>query len=420
MDGYYTSTLKLMAGIGINLGFFKVRFLGIIIFVNFSVAFACIVQEIMFFIDKSNLETQRLSVVPCLLTTVEALYKYVTGIYYRKPLKETIERLDKIYEKMDPKDQAKFKMQSFKLRRIGLTFGTATMITIWIFSLFPIIVMMKIYFSSGVFVKVYPFFFWWPFDNEKYFISTFLYQFYLGQVAAVQTLIMDVLYMMILAQIITHFQHLCRDFQGLIEDISESAATDGKIQSRFKYLVQVQEELTEHCETLNKIYGPPCLLHVLLASGNICFTGFLVVTQSDAFVLIQYFSVLTLSLIHTYSLCWFGDKIEEEASLLFKPYYRNLIFFLFLQCQNIATSIYDSRLYEIKSRLQKDMMLVMVKSQNAVNMKATSFFKLDIPGFASVSQTLFSIPLRFHLFSFQIMSSSYSYFTLLQQIYGNK
>lgn len=316
MEGYYTSTLKLMTGIGINLGFFKVRFMGLIIFVNFSVAFACIVQEIVFFLDKSNLETQRLSVVPCLLTTMEALYKYVTGIYFRKTLKETIDRLDKIYEKMEPKEQAQFKSQSFRYRKIAVIFGTATMITIWIFSLFPIIVMLKIYLTSGVFVKVYPFFFWWPFDNEKYFISTFLYQFYLGQVAAVQTLIMDVLYMMILSQIITHLQHLCRNFKTLIEDMSGADVTDGKVKERFKCLVEVQQELTEHCDTLNKIFGPPCLLHVLLASGNICFTGFLVVTQSDAFILIQYFSVLTLSLIHTYSLCWFGDKIEEEVRFI--------------------------------------------------------------------------------------------------------
>ena len=314
MDGYYTSTLKLMTGIGINLGFFKVRFLSVIIFVNFSLAFACILQEAVFFMDLSNIQTQRLSVVPCLLTTIEALFKYVTGIYYRKTLKETIDQLDKVYEKMEPKEQALFKMQAFKIRRIAVVFGSATMITIWIFSFFPIIVMLKIYFSSGVFVKVYPFFFWWPFDNEKYFFSTFFYQFYLGQVAAVQTLIMDVLYMMILAQIITHFQHLSRNFTILIEEISESEISDVKVKERFKSLVEVQQELNEHCETLNIVYGPSCFLHVLLAAWNICFTGFLVVTQSDAFVLIQYFSVLTLSLIHTYSLCWFGDKIEEEVN----------------------------------------------------------------------------------------------------------
>lgn len=323
MDGYYTSTLKLMTGIGINLGFFKVKFLNVIIFVNFSVAFSCVVQEIIFFADQRNLETQRLSVVPCLLTTMEALFKYVTGIHFRKTLKDTIERLDTIYGKMEAKEQEVFKVQAFKIRRIAVVFGCATMITIWIFSLFPIIVMLKIYLTSGVFVKIYPFFFWWPFDNEKYFVSTFLYQFYLGQVAAVQTLIMDVLYMMILAQIITHYTHLSRNFKTLIEEMSESKNSDDKSKERFKNLVRTQQELTEHSNTLNKVFGPSCLLHVLLASGNICFTGFLVVTQSDAFILIQYFSVLALSLIHTFSLCWFGDKIEEEVRFRFKIFIKN-------------------------------------------------------------------------------------------------
>lgn len=325
MDNYYTTTLKLMSGIGINLGFFKVRFLSVIIVVNFSLAFACSLQEAVFFLDQSNIQTQRLSVVPCLLTTLEALFKYVTGIYFRKTLKDTILRLNTVYERMDPKEQVLFKTQAFKLRRIAVVFGSATMITIWIFSLFPIIVMLKIYITSGVFVKVYPFFFWWPFDNEKYFFSTFFYQFYLGQVAAVQTLIMDVLYMMILAQIITHFQHLSRNFIILIEEISESAISDDKVTERFKSLVEIQQELNEHCETLNTVYGPSCLIHVLLAAWNICFTGFLVVTQSDAFILIQYFCVLTLSLIHTYSLCWFGDKIEEEVSCQKNNYIHSIL-----------------------------------------------------------------------------------------------
>lgn len=312
MDNYYKTTLRTLAGLGINLGHFKNKFIKIIMLINLVVSFLTLLQECLFLIDEKQLMIQRTCVVPCILNVFEAAFKYCNGIYHDDKIKKVMDSLDEVYEKMEEDEKARFKTASFKLRRLAVFFGSTNMIVVWIFNLFPIIMMLKIYIQMGVVVYLYPFFFWWPFNSTDYFISTYLYQVYCGQMATLQILIFDVLYMMILCQIIVHYRHLSASFNKLIDDLARSPSKESK--ARFNYLVEVQLKLNADVDLMNRIYGAPLLLHVLLASLIICFTGLLMVTESEVLVLIQFCSVGIISLIHTYVLCWFGDQIEKEVN----------------------------------------------------------------------------------------------------------
>lgn len=321
MDGYYTIALRCMAGIGLNFGHFKglrtQKLIKVLLKVNLLVTLISVLQQVIFLVDDKNLSMQRLCVVPCILNVGEAATKYINGIYYGVQIKAVMDSLGEIYDKMNAAEKLRFKVSSFKLRRIALFFGYANLSVIWIFNLLPIIMMLKIFLSANVWVKIYPFFVWWPFESTNYFISTYLYQIYSGQMATFQMLTLDVLYMMILSQIVTHYRHLSDNFNKFIEKASESKSITQQDKEEFKYFVEVQLKLNSHCDEMNRIYGLPLLVHVFFATLIICFTGLLVVTQTEVLVLIQFFSVLTISLIHTFVLCWFGDKIEEAVRVKF-------------------------------------------------------------------------------------------------------
>jgi odorant receptor len=317
MDGFYQIALRCMAGIGLNFGHYKdwstQTWIKVIMYINLLVVASTLLQEFVFLVDSRNLTVQRLCVVPCILNVGEAAFKYINGIYHGKEIKRVMNSLDEIYDKMNREEKSRFKVFSFKLRRIAIFFGSTNMIVIWLFNLLPIILMLNNYFSSGIWVFLYPFFFWWPFKSTDYFISTYLYQVYCGQIATFQMLILDVLYMMIVSQIVTHYRHLGESFNNFITSASESKENMQEYNKKFRYLVEIQIKLNSNCDSINKIYGLPHLVHVCFATLIICFTGLLAVTQSELSVLIQFGSVLVISLIHTFFLCWFGDKIEEEV-----------------------------------------------------------------------------------------------------------
>jgi hypothetical protein len=318
MENFYKIVLKMMAGIGLNLGHFDQRYMKIglrfLMYFNIIVSSLTLFQEAIFLGDERNPIVPRLCVIPCILNVGEAFVKYLNGLYHAEKIKIVMDSLEKIYNQMENEEKTRFKARSFRLRKIAVFFGSTNMIVVWIFNLFPIIMMLKIYFTNGIWVQIYPFPFWWPFNNLDYFISTYLYQVYVGQMCTIQMLIVDVLYMMILAQVATHYKHLGINFNNFIDNVSEMKKIDEKSMEKFKTLVEVQVELNKNCNIINGVYGGAFLLHVMFSSLIICFTGFLLVTQSDPFVLIQFCSVLIISVIHTFFLCWFGNEIEEEVT----------------------------------------------------------------------------------------------------------
>jgi hypothetical protein len=319
MENFYKNVLHLMAGIGLNLGHFQQKYMKIgikfLMYFNSIAITLTILQEAIFLGDERNPIVPRLCVIPCMLSVGEAFVKYFNGLHHAEKIKTVMDNLDKIYNQMENDEKTRFKMRSFRLRKIAVWFGCANMIVVWIFNLFPILTMLKVFITDGIWVQIYPFPFWWPFNNADYFISTYLYQVYVSQIGTIQMLIVDVLYMMIFAQVASHYKHLSESFSDLIEKIKDMKTIDKKSEEKLKNLVEPQVELNNNCNMINEIFGFAILLRVFVACLNICLTGFLFVTQNDPAILVPFCSLLIISIIHTFFLCWFGNEIEEEVSV---------------------------------------------------------------------------------------------------------
>lgn len=87
-----------------------------------------------------------------------------------------------------------------------------------------------------------------------------------------------------------------------------------KGKQRFNHLIDVQIGLNNSCDSMNGIFEWSFFIHVDFASIITCFTETLLLIQTEFLVLIQFFSVLAMSFIHTFCLFWFSDKIEEEET----------------------------------------------------------------------------------------------------------
>jgi hypothetical protein len=128
-------------------------------------------------------------------------------------------------------------------------------------------------------VKKLPYEFWWPFDTDKYFIPTYLFQIYCGHVFMAVPIIMDQVFLQILAIIIAHFDRIGDKIMKIIDEASKKTVKTTELQ--MKKLVENHIELSELFEELNSIYKIPFLVQIFQASVVICLIGFNVMVSDE-------------------------------------------------------------------------------------------------------------------------------------------
>lgn len=316
MEKYYGKTLKVCWALGFDVGNLGGKHLKKVLRINFLIVFLTLFQQFFFLVDADNDFVERLTIAPCLINAVLATIKFVNSVYYCDKIKQVMTTINKLYEGMDSKEQESLTITFAPLRKISIAFGVVYIALGSLFNFAPLLNMLHIYLTSGQLVLLHPFFAWFPIDWNEYYFSTYLYEFYFVQLAACISVIFDVLYTMILGLIISHFHLLGEFFKKLVEEMNDTKNVSVEHERRFKHLINVQLTLHRQCDELNRIYGPTFLLHVLVVSVTICFTGFVVSTQTDVFIIANNFTFMSTVLIHTFVLCWFGEKIEAEVMSL--------------------------------------------------------------------------------------------------------
>lgn len=313
MNGYYESVFKIFILIGIDFRSEDVKFFYSALLINLFFSIFGGAQEVLFLLNPDNLLLEKFTSVPCVLLAFEALIKHVSVIYYSQRIKKIILELNKIYEMMEPSDQNNFKTESLKLRKISHNFFFCNYGLVIFFLVSPILAMAQVYLTTGVQVYLYPYFLWWPFDHLNYFVSTYFYIILSANFISFQATIFDVLFMMILAKVVAYYRYLSRSFVKLLEQLDGTNNDNKKLNAQLGSLVDLQQTLSHQCNEMNEIFGSVFLARVIFASLIICFGGFVIVTQEDLIIVVQFSGVVIITLVHMFVLCWFGHKIQEEV-----------------------------------------------------------------------------------------------------------
>lgn len=313
MEGYYDILLKFIFLIGLDLKNSKIK---LRVVITLAAVVSTILQGLVFFLNEKNALIDRFNSVPCFVFPAEGFVKMIVALYHHIQIKKVMESLDLIYFNMEAIDREKVKATAFSLRKIVQIYSFACIFIVVIYNLSPCIIMAQVKLSTGEWIFLYPYFFWWPFEPLDYYFFTYLYEAVIGCISANVVVTADLLFLLMLVQLVSHFRHLHGSFHDLIVEISETKELGRKQRDKFKVLVDIQSELNEKCDEMNEIFQFSVMIHFIITSIVICFSSFVLVTMTDPMVQIKFWSVILTTLMHTFILCWLGDMVHEEVKYI--------------------------------------------------------------------------------------------------------
>jgi hypothetical protein len=311
-EEFYKMPFDLCSIMGLNFGKFeknkKENLLTILKFGSLVNIFLTIVQEFIYFTDGRNPPIDRLRLIAFLSYMIEAFTKFLSAILQEKKIKEIIISIEEIHHSMEFRQQSILDGTAKPLRDLSQWVGISYILIIQLFNILPALIMLKIFLFGEESVHLHPFPFWYPFNANDYFVPTYIYEMMCGFFAVIAISVTDVLYLMIVSKIIGIYDVLVDSVEELINQ------NEVENQEKFKEIIEMHVEVNRQCDLLNDCFGIPILVHVGLASVIMCFTGFVVLTQNNIMVIVQFASVLCVALGHTFLFCWFGNKVDEKVS----------------------------------------------------------------------------------------------------------
>ncbi|KAL0860602.1 hypothetical protein ABMA27_009956 [Loxostege sticticalis] len=250
----------------------------------------------------------------------------------------------------------------------------------------PIFIAIK-YFTTGQLELMLPFLDVYFFDgfDLRYWPFLYAHQVWSVCVSLLEICATDYFFFTCCTHIRIQFKLLQHQFQDILTNRSITADSTNQmpIQARFRELVKWHQGIIISVTTLEAIYSKASLSNFLASSLIICLTGFNVTAAANNTLVVTFIVFLFMSLLQIFFLCLFGDLLMQSST-------------------DITDAVYNSRWYRCDVVMQKNMLMVQTRAQNSC--------KLTAAGFADVNLRAFM----------KIMSTSWSYFALLQTIYGSR
>jgi hypothetical protein len=166
-----------------------------------------------------------------------------------------------------------------------------------------------------------------------------------------------------------------------------------------KSFVDKHNELSKHVEKLETIFSFPLFAFIMSSSFLICCCAFTatVLDASDSVGMIYY---CLSSLFQVYFLCYYGQMLQTSS-------------------ENLNQEVYNCGWENIKNpELRYGLILIIRRSQKPKVLTIMKFADITMQHFASVSFNVFkSNRFNFIILS-QVVTYSYSYFTLLRRLYS--
>nr|WCC57632.1 odorant receptor 42 [Papilio polytes] len=326
--------------------------------------------------------TEMTYLAPCAMLSVVGIFKSFFLIFYEDNINDLIDNLRLLDEKTNKytvtmknkieKDEGKFVNCVITLLNIF------NICVVFDFTFTPIIKIVKNYMSSGEIELVLPHKVVYPFDpfDIKYWPFAFFKQSWSECIVLLEMCGADYFYYICCTFIRIQFRLLCYEFENLIQSHHKDHNIIGK---RLKKLIQWHQDLIKCTSTLDLIYSKSTLFNFVSSSVIICLAGFNVKATDNIALAVTFLTFLSMNLFQIFFLCLFGDMIMRSS-------------------MDVSDAAYNCLWYADRN-VARDVFLVQIRAQNPC--KLTAF------GFADVNFMSFS----------RIMSTSWSYFALLNTIY---
>nr|WCC57390.1 odorant receptor 51 [Papilio dardanus] len=310
--------------------------------------------------------------------------KLLTIWYKRNEFRQLVKELADIWPISDDDEEEINLKQSrtSSLRIAQFYYAFWNVLGVWLYNLTPIVVFVYHKVQGEPADLGYIWHMAYPFDKTKpiYHELVFIFEACGGMISVCSMLGSDILFM----TMANHISLLLRLLQLRIRRLASttvSSANDSQIIDTYDDIIAVvktHQRLITYGNDLENAFSLVNLINVLLSSVDICCVVFNILLDPWMAMSNKFF--LGAALTQVGILCWYADEIYTSSS-------------------GVADAVYESAWYIENIRCQKALLILMQRSQKPLYFTALKFHSITMSTYSS------------------ILTTSYSYFTLLYTTY---
>ncbi|XP_022829617.1 odorant receptor 4-like [Spodoptera litura] len=253
------------------------------------------------------------------------------------------------------------------------------------FALGPFVISGSHYYTTGEIKLFVPFLIWYPFDPFDIRIWPFVYlnQLWAAWVAIFSVYGPDCFFFTCCTFIQIQFLKLQHDMETMVKEGSRDReeSTKNTFKADLVDIVNKHRELMRCVDLLETIFSKSTLLNVMTSSLIICAAGFNLMAIKNLALMAPFTSFLTFGFSQIFFHCYYGDYIMRSS-------------------MGVGDAVYNSRWYETGAAERKYLLIVLLRSQKPCRLTAYGFTDINLRAYT------------------RILSTSWSYFALLKQMYN--
>lgn len=273
MENYFSFNRKIILSFGINIESEGENFVQLFLkFITTLGLILGVVQAAVFFFTWKELDFFFSSSATTSLFFLQSFVKYILTIKHIKQLisiKNELEAMTMALSALQKKKHQKL-FESF--RKITKIISLASIISLSIFCVLPLVRMIVQFSSTGSFNKSFIFSYAYPFDRTgSEFFGVYIYEIYSAYLLSSVSPVLDQFYLLMIGQIVVQFKCLEDDLLRVINE--------GGTSSLLNNFVTKHQKILDLSESLQSIFNWSLVVHFASALGTIIFIGLIVAVQ---------------------------------------------------------------------------------------------------------------------------------------------
>ncbi|CAK1580961.1 unnamed protein product [Parnassius mnemosyne] len=334
--------------------------------------------EISFFVSKISSENflKLTELAPCICIGLLSFLKIVCIVWKREKINKFVISLSDLYSEItaDIKKQNIVKSELGFLSLLIKYYFILNVFLIFVYNFSSIIIMLYYYITKNEITFILPYAVLLPFSTDSMlaWIVVYIFSITNGFNCVLFFTSVDILYYVLTCHLCCHFSLISNELQYL----------DTMTMSSLRNIVKKHQYILKLSLILEDIFTVPNFFNVLMGSLQICALGFNL-TMGDWTQMLGVVLFLNSVLIQIYMTCLFGENLICES-------------------EKVGEAAYACLWYNMDVRPMKHILLLLLRSKKPQILTAYKFSVISYQCFT------------------KIISTSWSYFTILRTIYADK
>ncbi|KAH8239009.1 hypothetical protein KR038_011955, partial [Drosophila bunnanda] len=199
----------------------------------------------------------------------------------------------------------------------------------------------------------------WEWRGSWRYYPTYLMQSINGYTATGYHISADIMIFAVVMQVIMHFDRLAKALREFKFSKNAKEGNEDQDLNNLRTLIAYHNQVLDLTDVMNEIFGIPLLLNFLASSLLVCNVGFQLTLGFSSEHIGQQLMLLTSALVEIYLICFFSQMLIDAS-------------------EYVSFAAYEMNWTEADCRFRKMMVLLCLRAQKPVCLKATVFVDISI------------------------------------------